>query len=184
MKNKAIYRYLGKVLMSFSAILLLPTLVAILNKERILPFLIPALISLLIGILFYLLFNKNKNLYAKEGFIIVSLSWIIISIIGGLPYMLNTKLPFSSAFFEAVSGLTTTGATIFPNVEILDKSILFWRSFTHFLGGMGVLTFVMAIVPLSKKDKSMHVLKAEMPGPEVAKLVPSMKKTLLYLYLI
>ncbi len=184
MRNKAVYRYLGKVLMSFTIVMIFPIIVALLNKETIIPFLISGSVSFILGLLFYIIFNKNENLYAKEGFIIVSLSWIIISIISGLPYIISEHVSFASAFFEASSGLSTTGATIFADVEHLAKSILFWRSFTHFLGGMGVLTFVMFVVPLSKKDKSMHVLKAEMPGPEVAKLVPSIKKTLFYLYVI
>ena len=113
---------------------------------------------------------------------IVALSWIIISLIGALPIYLNHDAPYIDALFETVSGFTTTGATIFKDVEHLDKAILFWRGFTHFIGGMGVLAFVMAIIPLSTKNKSMHVLKAEMPGPSVSKLVPSMKKTLAILY--
>ncbi len=184
MKNKLIYKYIGKVLIAFSALLSLPIIVALIYKENILPFLIPVLISLGLGFLLNKLNSKEKNLYAKDGFIIVSLSWIIASIIGALPFVINKDLSFVDAFFETVSGLTTTGATVFEDVENLEKSILFWRSFTHFIGGMGVLAFVMAIVPLSKNDKSMHVLKAEMPGPSVAKLVPSIKKTLFYLYLI
>lgn len=184
MRSKVVGRYLGKVLMSFSITLLFPLLIALIYKESVLPFIITGLISLVIGFLLFIIFKNNDDLYAKEGFIIVSLSWVIISILSGIPYMISAKVPFSSAFFEASSGLSTTGATIFADVEKLSKSILFWRSFTHFLGGMGVLAFVMAIVPLSKKDKSMHVLKAEMPGVEVAKLVPSIKKTLFYLYFI
>ena len=182
MRNKAIHRYIGKVLVTFSALLLLPIIVAIIYKESILPFLISFLISILFGTILVKVYKKDKNLYAKDGFIIVSLSWIIISIISAIPYIIGAKLSFSNAIFESVSGLSTTGATIFKNVEVLDKSLLFWRSFTHFIGGMGVLTFVMAIIPLSKRDKSMYLLKAEMPGPEVSKLVPTLKKTLFLLY--
>ena len=182
MKNRAVYRYLGMVLLSFSLILLFPILISLIFKESIIPFLVPFIISIVIGTLFVFLFKRSTNLYAKDGFIIVSLAWIVISVLSSIPFMLSLKLSFFSSFFEAVSGLTTTGATVFSDVEILDKSILFWRSFMHFLGGMGVLAFFMAVVPLSKKDKSMYLLKAEMPGPEVAKLFPSIKKTLLYLY--
>lgn len=184
MKNKLVYKYIGKVLIGFSLLLIAPLLVSIIYKESLIPFIIPLIISLVLGLLLNSIKIKNKNMYAKDGFIIVALSWIIISIIGAIPLMIDCKISFSSAFFEAVSGLTTTGATIFEDVEHLAKSILFWRSFMHFIGGMGVLAFVMAIVPLSKNDKSMHVLKAEMPGPSVAKLVPSIKKTLFYLYFI
>ena len=182
MKKKIVYKYLGKVLKTFSTLLLFPIIVSIIYKEHITPFLVPFFISLILGCLLDDIKVKNKTLYAKDGFSIVALSWILISIIGAIPFMMEVKLSFFDAFFEAVSGFTTTGATIFKNVEVLPQSILFWRSFTHFIGGMGVLAFVMAIIPLSKDDKSMHLLKAEMPGPSVAKLVPSLKKTLFYLY--
>ena len=182
MKKKIVYKYLGKVLKTFSTLLLFPIIVSIIYKEHITPFLVPFFISLILGCLLDDIKVKNKTLYAKDGFSIVALSWILISIIGAIPFMMEVKLSFFDAFFEAVSGFTTTGATVFKNVEVLPQSILFWRSFTHFIGGMGVLAFVMAIIPLSKDDKSMHLLKAEMPGPSVAKLVPSLKKTLFYLY--
>lgn len=182
MKSKTVYKYLGKVLIGFSITFIFPMLISIIYHEHIYPYLAPLIITLLLGIILNYTFKKGSNLYAKEGFIIVALSWIIISILSAIPYILNYHLSFFDAFFESVSGLSTTGASILTDVEDLDKSLLFWRSFTHFLGGMGVLAFVMAIIPLSKKDKSMHLLKAEMPGPSVAKLVPSIKKTLLYLY--
>ena len=182
MKNKLVYKYIGKVLVAFAVLMLLPIIVSFVYKESILPFLIPAGISLGVGLILNSLNTEHKLLYAKDGFIIVALSWIITSILGALPLCLSGDASFVDGFFEAVSGLTTTGATIFKDVECLGKGILFWRSFMHFIGGMGVLTFVMAVIPLSGNDKSMHVLKAEMPGPSVAKLVPSMRKTLFYLY--
>lgn len=182
MKNKVIYKYLSKVLIGFSFLLILPIIVSLIYKENIFVFIIPMGLSLLIGLLLKFIKTEEKTIYAKDGFIIVALSWIIISIISALPYYLSLNATLVDSIFESVSGLTTTGATIFTDVESLEKSILFWRSFTHFIGGMGVLAFVMAIIPLSKSDKSMYVLKAEMPGPTVAKLVPSIKKTLFYLY--
>ena len=182
MKN--ILKYIGKVLIGFSIILLFPVFVCFIYHEPIKGFIIPLAISLVLGLIFNNLKINKKNIYAKDGFIIVALSWIIISILSAIPFMITHHVSFVNSFFEAVSGLTTTGATIFSDVESLNKSILFWRSFMHFLGGMGVLAFVMAIIPLSSSDKSMHVLKAEMPGPSVAKLVPSLKKTLFYLYFI
>ncbi len=184
MNNKIIYKYIGKVLIAFSALLLLPIIVSIIYKTNILPFSIPLLISLILGLLLNINESNNKVIYAKDGFKIVSLSWIIISLISALPFTINGDANYIDALFEAVSGLTTTGASIMTNVEVLDKSILFWRSFMHFIGGMGVLAFVMAIIPLSKDDKSLHLLKAEMPGPNVSKLAPSVKKTLFYLYSI
>ena len=182
MKNKLVYKYIGKVLIAFAALMILPMIVCIINKENVIPFFIPSLISLSLGFIFNSFKIKNKILYAKDGFIIVALSWIIISLIGALPLFINKDASFIDSLFEAVSGLTTTGATIFKDVECLGKGILFWRAFMHFIGGMGVLAFVMAVIPLANNDKSMHVLKAEMPGPSVSKLVPEIKKTLFYLY--
>ena len=182
MRNKLILKYLGKVIKVFSILLLVPVFISLIYKEHITPFIIPFFISFILGMLLDSIKVKNTTMYSKDGFSIVALSWILISIIGAIPFMMEVHLSFPDAFFEAVSGFTTTGATIFKDVEVLPQSILFWRSFTHFIGGMGVLTFVMAIIPLSKDDKSMHLLKAEMPGPNVAKLVPSLKKTLFYLY--
>ena len=184
MKNKIIYKYIGKVLIGFSLLQLIPLFVSLFFKESILPFLIPLMISIIVGILLNSIKSESKRIYSKDGFFIVALSWIIISLISALPFVINKDLNYIDALFEAISGLTTTGASVFDNVEILNKSILFWRSFMHYIGGMGVLAFVMAIIPLSKNDKSMHLLKAEMPGPTVSKLVPSIKKTLFYLYLI
>ena len=182
MKNKLVYKYIGKVLIAFAALMILPMIVCIIYKENAFPFFLPAFISLVVGALLNSVKIKNKLLYAKDGFIIVALSWIIISLIGALPLWISGDAKLVDAIFEAVSGLTTTGATIFKDVEVLGKGILFWRSFMHFIGGMGVLAFVMAVVPLASNDKSMHVLKAEMPGPSVAKLVPGIKKTLMILY--
>lgn len=182
MKNKLIYKYIGKVLIAFAILMALPMIVCIIYKENAMAFFIPALISLGIGALLNSIKLKNKTLYAKDGFIIVALSWIIISILGAIPLCISGDADFFSALFEAVSGFTTTGASALRDVEVLGKGILFWRAFMHFIGGMGILAFVMAVIPLANNDKSMHVLKAEMPGPGVAKLVPGMKKTLFYLY--
>lgn len=184
MKRRLVFKYIGKVCIGFALLLCFPILVSLIYHENYIPFIIPQIISLVIGLLLNKIKVSDNTIYAKEGFAIVSFSWILISILGALPFIINGDCSVIDAIFETVSGFTTTGATIFSNVEILNKSILFWRSFTHFIGGMGVLVFIMAIIPLSSKDKSMHLLKAEMPGPSVAKLVPSIKKTLFYLYLI
>lgn len=182
MLNKLIFKYIGKVLIAFSILLLVPIIVSLVYSENILNFIVPLCVSLGLGILFNCSNSSKKTLYAKDGFIIVSISWILISLLGALPFWLGLDISFVDALFESVSGFTTTGATIFDDVESLSNSILFWRSFSHFIGGMGVLAFVMAVIPMSKDDKSMHVLKAEMPGHSVAKLVPGIKKTLFYLY--
>ncbi len=182
MRNKLIYKYIGKVLIGYSFLLLFPFFVGRYYNESGLSFLQFALVTFLLGILLSRLRVDNKRLYARDGFKIVTLSWIIISVIGAFPIMLDTHISYVDSLFEAVSGFTTTGATMFKDVTYLPKSILFWRDFMHFIGGMGVLAFVMAIIPLAKNDKSMHLLKAEMPGPTVSKLVPSLKRTLYYLY--
>ena len=124
----------------------------------------------------------NTAIYAREGFIIVSLSWIVLSIFGCLPFLFTgVTTSFVDALFETVSGFTTTGSSIFPEVESLPKSILMWRSFTHWVGGMGVLVFILAFLPLGG-GQSLHIMRAESPGPEVSKLVPRVKKTAIILY--
>lgn len=184
MRRKLVYKFIGKVLVGFSLLFLFPIMISLIYHENIIPFLIPQIISLILGLLLNKIKIDNKNYYAKDSFYIVSLAWIIICIIGSIPFIVSGVCNPVNAFFETVSGFTTTGSTIFSNVEILPKGILFWRSFSHFIGGMGVLAFVMTIIPLTNNDKSMHLLKAEMPGPSVGKLVPNIRKTLIYLYSI
>ena len=125
--------------------------------------------------------------YAKEGLVCVGISWIVLSLLGCLPFYISGEIPrFIDAFFEIVSGFTTTGASIVPNVENLSKGILYWRSFSHWLGGMGVLVFLLALAPSGEKGTgfTMHLLRAESPGPAVGKLVPQMRKTAAILYII
>ncbi len=143
------------------------------------------LICLVIGgLLAFIKKPVNKRLYSREGFVIVSLSWIALSLFGALPLWLSREIPsFVDALFETVSGFTTTGASILTDVEALSKSMLMWRSFTHWVGGMGVLVFIMAFLPLSG-GQNMHIMKAESPGPSVSKLVPKVKTTALILYSI
>lgn len=125
---------------------------------------------------------KSNVFYAKEGFVTVSLSWIILSLIGVLPFYLSGEFPtYTDALFETISGLTTTGATILTDVEGLSRCIQFWRCFTHWIGGMGVLVLILAVLPLSG-SYNMHLMKAESPGPSVGKLVPKIKNTAMILY--
>lgn len=127
---------------------------------------------------------ENKAFYAKEGFVAVALSWIFLGVFGALPFYLSGHIPsFVDALFETLSGFTTTGASILTDVEVLPKSLLFWRSFTHWIGGMGVLVFLVAILPLSGGD-NFFLIKAESPGPSVSKLVPRVKHTAKILYKI
>lgn len=169
----------------FNAIfMLLPALVGVIFQETAsYSFFISSLISLIIGLLLLKFIKpKKKTLYSREGFVIVSLSWIIMSTLGALPLFLSGSIPnFIDALFESVSGFTTTGASIATSVEDLPKCCIFWRSFTHWIGGMGVLVFIMAFLPLSGAG-NMNLMKAESPGPMVGKLVPRVRSTALILY--
>lgn len=184
--NRAIIRFiLGSVLKIEAALMLLPCIVALIYREpEGFSFLLVAFLSGILGIVFTLSKPKNHVFYLKEGCLITSLSWILLSIVGAVPFVLTGEIPsFTDALFETVSGFTTTGASILTDVEALSHASLFWRSFTHWIGGMGVLVFLMAIVPLSG-GSNIHLMKAESPGPSVGKLVPKMKQTAQLLYLI
>ncbi|MFI3251407.1 MAG: TrkH family potassium uptake protein [Eubacteriales bacterium] len=131
--------------------------------------------------------NAPKGFYAKEGLFCVGLSWIVMGLIGSVPFYLSQEIPdYIDAFFEIVSGFTTTGASILNDVEALTHGMLYWRSFSHWVGGMGVLVFLLAVAPVSGRSDgfAMHILRAESPGPNVGKLVPRMRQTAMILYLI
>lgn len=184
--NRAIIRFiLGSVLKIEAVLMLLPCIVALCYKEQEgLSFLLVAFLSGILGIILTISKPKNHVFYLKEGCIITSLSWILLSIVGAVPFVLTGEIPsFTNALFETISGFTTTGASILSDVEALSYTSLFWRSFTHWIGGMGVLVFLMAIIPLSG-GSNIHLMKAESPGPSVGKLVPKMKHTARLLYLI
>ena len=136
-------------------------------------------------LLFRICRGAPSAFYAKEGLVCVGASWIALSLMGCLPFYISREIPlFVDAFFEIVSGFTTTGASIVPEVEKLSKSILYWRSFSHWLGGMGVLVFLLAFTGAKGKGFTMHLLRAESPGPSVGKLVPKMRSTAAILYII
>ena len=144
-------------------------------------------IAVLVAVLSMLCRGAPSAFYAKEGLVCVGFSWIVLSLVGCLPFWISREIPsYIDAFFEIVSGFTTTGASILTNVEALSKGILYWRSFSHWLGGMGVLVFLLALVPNGDKGTgfTMHLLRAESPGPNVGKLVPKMRKTAAILYII
>jgi trk system potassium uptake protein TrkH len=169
-----------------AALLVLPFVVALLYGEAgAWSFLWTILIAISVGLLLTVFCRpRNTLIYAKEGFIIASLSWIFFSVIGALPFVFSREIPFFvDAFFETVSGVTTTGASILTNVESLSHGMIFWRSFTHWVGGMGVLVFIMAILP-NVSGRPIHILRAEAPGPIVGKITPRMKDTARTLYLI
>lgn len=172
---------ISRILWTEAALLLLPLLTALLYQESPIPFLIPILALAAAG---FLLRKKPEQtaLYARDGFAVVALAWVGMSAFGALPFVISGDIPnYIDAFFETVSGFTTTGATILTEVEHLTQSALLWRSFTHWVGGMGVLVFVMAVLPMTD-GHGMHLLRAEMPGPSVGKLVSRMSDTAKILY--
>ena len=129
--------------------------------------------------------SKKNDIYAKEGFVTVGLAWILISIVGAIPFVISGAIPsIIDAFFETVSGFTTTGASILTEIESLPRGILFWRSFTHFIGGMGFLIFILSLIPSVGTTNTIHLLKAESPGPTPGKIVPKVKETAKILYII
>ena len=184
--NYSMIRYtLGWILRFEAMFLLLPLGAAIYyGEEYVLSYIIAIAITLLAGIPLALNKPKNSAIYAKDGFVIVALSWIVLSLFGSTPFLLTgATSSFINALFETVSGFTTTGASIFATVEDLPRSLLLWRSFTHWVGGMGVLVFVMAFLPLGG-GQNLHIMRAETTGPAVSKLVPRVKNTAIILYII
>ena len=190
MNYKMVGRFLGQII-AIEAVFMIPALViSALLKETgaFWGFVYTIGIILLLGGVLLLLCRKAGRLFGvREGLVCVGISWVALSLLGCLPFWFSREIPsFMDAFFESVSGFTTTGSSILSNVEGLSKSLLYWRSFTHWVGGMGVLVFLLAISPGSGSDKgfTMHLLRAESPGPDVGKLVPKMRQTALILYLI
>ena len=173
---------LGRILLVEAGLLTLPLAVALLYREPAMPWLITMAALVVCGALLSFRKPERTALYAKDGFAAVALVWLLMSAFGALPFVLSGDiLHYVDAFFETVSGFTTTGASILPAVEPLSRGSLFWRSFTHWVGGMGVLVFVMAILPMSD-GHTMHILRAEMPGLTAGKLVSRMSDTAKILY--
>lgn len=183
MNTKIVLKLNGYILLFDAIAMLLPLIVAVIYGESAGVAFIPAIvISLLLGVPMIFLKPKNKSLYAREGLATVAIAWIMISIVGGLPFFFSGEIPnLIDCFFETASGFTTTGATILRDVESLSKCMLFWRSFTHWIGGMGVLMFVMAIAPLAGGN-NMQLIRAESPGPQVEKLMPKANMNAKVLY--
>ncbi len=182
--NYSAITYIIGWLLNFEAIFMtLPCLVAaIYGEESGWVFVITIFFCLLLGIPRTVHGLKNKVIQAREGFVTVALGWIIMSIMGAVPFVLSGAIPnWIDAVFETVSGFTTTGASILSDVEILDRCLLFWRSFTHWIGGMGVLVFILSVLPL-RGGYHMNLMRAESPGPSVSKLVPRTQSTAKILY--
>ena len=181
MNFRLVFRLTGKTLMIEAAAMLLPLLVALMYREDPTPFLLTIPILLAAGLLLSLL-RSNDHFFPREGFFAVALIWLLVSAAGALPFYFSGYFPsYVDCFFETVSGFTTTGASILTAVEPLPYGILFWRSFIHWLGGMGVLVLTIALLP-SLGARTLHLMKAESPGPVVSKLVPKSSQSSKILY--
>ena len=188
MNYKMMGRFIAQIL-SVEGLFMIPALIMALCMGESMAFrgflVALVVIALTVYILHRICRGAPSAFFAKEGLVCVGISWVVLSLMGCLPFYISREIPlFIDAFFEIVSGFTTTGASILPEVESLSKSILYWRSFSHWLGGMGVLVFLLAFTGEQGKGFTMHLLRAESPGPEVGKLAPKMRKTAATLYLI
>lgn len=184
MNYRMIARILGMVLLITAALMLLPLIAGLYYGESVLNFIITIAATAALGGIFLLFKPKNRDIYAREGFAAVGLSWILMSLLGALPFVISGDIPhYVDALFETVSGFTTTGSSLLTDIEGMSRGCMFWRMFTHWIGGMGVLVFIMAVLPMSG-EHSMHIMRAEVPGPVVGKLVPRVRKTAAILYLI
>ncbi|MBQ7330325.1 MAG: TrkH family potassium uptake protein [Oscillospiraceae bacterium] len=188
MNYKKLGKILGKIMILESILMLAPLAVAIIYHEgvkNILAFAIPLAALAVIGALLQLPKAKRETLYQKEGFALTAMVWLVMTLFGAIPFVINGDIPnYVNAFFEIMSGFTTTGASIITDITLMSHSSLFWRSFSHWIGGMGILVFVLIFIPESNEGSSMHLLRAESPGPQVGKIVSKMKVTTRILYLI
>lgn len=183
--NYGSIRYiLGWILKLEGIFMLMPVVVDLFYGEGVWKdYLLCASLAFSLGALLSFKKPYHAVYYAREGFITTALSWIILSLVGALPFFISGEIPsYTDAMFEIVSGFTTTGASILTNVEALSNANLFWRSFSHWIGGMGVLVFMLAILPLAGGGQNLHLMRAESPGPSVSKLVPKLRQTAGYLY--
>ncbi len=190
MNYKVVGKFISEILIVEAVFMIPALLISVFCGETssIFGFLGAMLATSLVSLVLYLLCRKAKQrFFAKEGLVCVGIGWIALSILGALPFFISREIPsFVDALFETVSGFTTTGASILTNVEAMSKGMLYWRSFSHWLGGMGVLVFLLAIAPADGRTNrfTMHLLRAESPGPDVGKLAPKMRDTALILYLM
>lgn len=184
MNYRIVFHTIGTVLLAEAGLLCLPLLVALYYQEACAgALLLSLLIAAALGLLLRLRRPRERTLFNREGYVIVALSWVLLSAVGALPFWLSGEIPcYADALFETVSGFTTTGASILTDVEAMSRGLLFWRCFTHWVGGMGVLVFI-TMLPGSS-DRSMNILRAEMPGPVVGKLTPRTRNTARVLYLL
>ncbi len=186
MNRKMVFHICGQMLLIEAALMVLPLITALIYGESCaLAILATIGIAIVLGAAIMLASRPDDTvIYSREGFVITALTWVEFSAVGALPFVLAGEIPsYIDAFFETVSGFTTTGASILRNVEVMSKGLLFWRSFTHWVGGMGILVLVMAVLPMTT-DRSIHIMRAEMPGPIIGKLVPRVRQTAKILYII
>lgn len=188
MNYKNLGKILGKIMILESILMLAPLLVSFIYKEDFahkLSFVVPIASLALIGFLLQIPKPKRLGLYQKEGFALTAMVWIVMALFGAIPFVISGDIPnYVDACFEIMSGFTTTGSSIITDITTISHSILFWRSFSHWIGGMGILVFVLIFIPESNEGSSMHLLRAESPGPQVGKIVSKMKVTTRILYLI
>ncbi|MBO5716348.1 MAG: TrkH family potassium uptake protein [Clostridia bacterium] len=188
MNYKKLGKILGKIMILEAILMLAPLAVAFIYKEgarNIFAFVIPILALTAIGFLLQIPKPKRNSLYQKEGFALTAMVWIIMTLFGAIPFVINGDIPnYINACFEIMSGFTTTGSSIIRDITAISHSTLFWRSFSHWIGGMGILVFVLIFIPESNDGSAMHLLRAESPGPQVGKIVSKMKVTTRILYLI
>lgn len=188
MNYKKLGKILGKIMILESVLMLAPLAVAFIYNEsvtQIIAFALPIALLALVGALLQILHPERNTLYQKEGFALTALAWIVMTLFGAIPFVLNGDIPnYADACFEMMSGFTTTGSSVISDITAVSHSTLFWRSFSHWIGGMGILAFVLIFIPESNDGSSMYLLRAESPGPQVGKLVSKMKVTTRILYLI
>ena len=188
MNYKKLGAILGKIMVLEGILMLAPLAVSLIYREPFshsLAFLIPIVILIALGLLLQIPKPERDTLYQKEGFALTALVWIVMTLFGAIPFVITGEIPnYIDACFEIMSGFTTTGASVISDITAISHSILFWRSFSHWIGGMGILVFVLIFIPESNDGSAMHLLRAESPGPQVGKLVSKMKVTTRILYLI
>ena len=188
MNYKMVGRFMSLVIITEAVFMVPAWIISLIHGEAtsITAFATTIIGSILVGLLMFMLCRRAEmRFYAREGLVSAGLGWAIMSLVGCMPFFISGEIPaFIDAYFETVSGFTTTGASILTNVEAMSYGMLYWRSFTHWLGGMGVMVFLLAVIPASGKGNgfTMHLLRAESPGPNVGKLVPRMRQTATILY--
>ncbi len=188
MEYKKLGKILGKIMILEAILMLAPLVVSFIYKESFIhkiAFLVPIVALTVIGFLLQIPKPERNQLYQKEGFALTALVWVIMALFGAIPFVISGDIPnYVDACFEIMSGFSTTGSSIISDITVISRSVLFWRSFSHWIGGMGILVFVLIFIPESNDGSAMHLLRAESPGPQVGKIVSKMKVTTRILYLI